>query len=209
MSRRTCIAVLPFMPCQHRLSHKGKKKKNLFPFHWCFFASRVNHIQASQLSATALENGFGTKREEHTFSSNWNYPSLTWPKTYVTSVKNATGAVVTTDSTLSLTERKVQDVLWEGKSKKMSLLHGRKLCPAVLHYFPLHDSASTPNNLCSCTAAPSFTLLPHLPQISHTRDPLPNSLKYGWMGTTCASVLCINRAFKKYSYRTNLGIFTI
>lgn len=172
MSWRTCIAMLPFMPCQHRMSHKEKKKKkNQFPFHWCFFASRVDHTQASQLSATALENGFG---EEPTFSSNWNYPSLTWPKTYVTSVKNATGSVVTTDSTLSLTERKVQGVLWEGKSK-MSFVHGRKLCPAVLHYLPLHDSASTPNNLCSCNAAPSFALLPNLPQISHTRDPLSNS----------------------------------
>lgn len=92
-------------------------------------------------------------------------------------VKNATGSVLTTNSTLSLTERKVQGVLWEGKLKEMGFLHGRKLCPALLRYLPLHNSASTPNNLCSCTAAPSFTLLPHLPQIPHTRDPLSNSLR--------------------------------
>lgn len=158
MSRRTCIAMLPFILCQHRLSHK-QKKKNQFPFHWCAVASGVDHIWASELSATALENGFGTKCEEHPFSSNCNNSTLTWPETYLTSVKNATGSVITTDSTFSLTKRKVPGVLWEGKPKKMSFLHGRKLRPAVLHYLPLHDSAGTPNNLCSCTTAPSFTLL--------------------------------------------------
>lgn len=169
----------------------------------------MDHIRASQLFATALENGFGTKCEEQLFSSNCNYPTLNWPKTYLTSVKNATGSVITTTSTLSLTDRKVQGVLWGGKPKKMSFLHGRKLRLAVLHYLLLHGSAGTLNNLCSCTAAPSFTLLPHLRQISHTRDLLSNSLIYGWMGSICVSFLCISRAFQKYSYRINLGIFTI
>lgn len=184
MSQWTCIAMLPFIPCQHRLSHK---QKNQLPFHWCAFASGVDHIQASQLPATALENGFSTKYEEHPFSSNCEYATLTWPETHLTSVKTATGSVITTNITLSLTRRKVHGVLWEGKPKKMSFLHGRKLYPAVLHYLPLHDSAGTPSNLCSCPAAPSFSLLPHLSQIPHTRDPLSNFLKYRWMRNTCIS----------------------
>lgn len=91
----------------------------------------------------------------------------------------------------------------------MSFVHGRKPCPAVLHYFPLRNSANTPNNPCSCTAGPSFTLLPHPSQIPQMRDHLCNPLKYGWPGSTCTSYLCTDEAFKKYSDRTSLGILTI
>lgn len=81
-----------------------RKKKNQFPFCWCAIASGANHLRTSQLSATALENGFGTKCEEHLFSSNYDYSTLTWPETYLTSIKNSTGSVITTNSSPSLTK---------------------------------------------------------------------------------------------------------
>lgn len=166
MSRTTYNVMLSFIPHQHRLSHK-QKKKNQFPFCWCSIASGANHLRTSQLSATALENGFGTKCEEHLFSSNYDYSTLTWPETYLTSIKNSTGSVITTNSSPSLTKSPRRAVRRETKDDEFPPWEeAESVCP-------FHDSAGTPNNLYNWTTAPSFTQLPHWHQISVIETPFP------------------------------------
>ena len=116
MSRRTCIATLPFIPCEHRLSYK---EKNQFPFYWCAAASGVGWIRASVI-CNSTRNWFWYKMQEASIQLKLQLPYIDLAQNICDICQKCHRDWNNYQQHLSLTERKAQGVLWEGKRKQLS-----------------------------------------------------------------------------------------